>query len=741
MKAWNKVIFFTFLFCFPIMVFSQYASEEVWYTNKALNQDNGNAFNDFMNLLKSDIIGENEIAGATEIDVVFAFDDTERQTKMTRLEISYAGRSNPDRLEVNDPGKVPDVPVRVLQYCFSDQETSVDPRLMENYPIFVRKEEVFLSREAGAEEVGTDSFVFDKKINPDETRRFIDRLNEKLNLGIALNDEDISDYQIVMTTKGSGRFKRLINLKFLKEGQEVKTLKGSEVNNAFKSGREAGELGKELWLDSYKQSSDLNLNRKNWPSKFSVRYYIKNQGAEFFMDSIIVSGIKRGKADLLYTGEQLNEISIKAGADLKGIAKNIIEKTGLEDDVRAILTNNYNVAQLPAEGTNEYDNAVENSFSLVSFVSMSINARDADDQVNKTSTDVGNDYYQFMEEDALWQKYFNLNSGYWAASTDVTVKGKDYQTNLFQLGFDNISSSINLKNHYITVGTCLGQEQLNYPFVWAGSQSLYLNWQFSKSMRDITKIVDKVSVNFRSYNPLMNELINEVEQAVDNKYLKRDDLVNRRIALNNLQFEASKTFNFSKANRYKFPQLDNIEISVPWQLPISYRETHNIGGNNNITGAAEFNNTYTYIKQFTGVCLGLNFDRETDYELGNYYLRSIGLSWFQLFEQKNNMIEDGVFHSGLPGNDGAIEYNSDNPDKVQMFFIDTQFGYPDQNTGVDKFILQWRFGVGDRWSHLVTTRMKVSGALWIDVKLAFYETKTFAYNKVFMLGPVFRINY
>lgn len=741
MKGWNRVIVFTFLFCFPVALFSQFAGEEVWYTNKALNQGNGNAFTDFMNLLRSEIIGDAEIAGATEIDVVFAYNETERKSEMTRLEITYAGRSNPDRLEVNDPGKVTDVPMRVLQYCFSDQSTSVDPRLMDNYPIFVRKEEVFLSREAGAEEIGTDSFVFDKKLSPDETRRFIDRLNEKLNLGIALNDEDISDYQIVMTTKGSGRFKRLINLKFLKEGQEVKTLKGAEVNNAFKSSREAGELGKELWLDSYKQSSDLNLNRKNWPSKFSIRYYIKNQGVEFFMDSIIVSGIKRGKPDVLYTAEKLNEISIKAGADLKGIAKNIILKTGLEDNVRAILTNNYNVAQLPPEGTYEYDNAVENSFSLVSFVSMSINARDADDEVNKTSSDVGNDYYQYLEEDALWQKYFNLNSGYWSASTDVTVKGKDYMSNLFELGYDNISSSVNLKNHYLTFGTNLGQEQLNYPFVWSGSQAIYMNWQFSKSMRDITKVVDNISVSYRSYNSYMNELINEVEHAVDNKYLKRDDKINRRIALKNLQFEAGKTFYFNKANRYKFPQLDNIKISVPWQLPITYRSTHNVGGDNNITGAADYNNTYTYIKQFTGICVGLNFDRETEYELGNYYLRTIGVSWFQLHEQKNNMIENGVFYSGLRDADGKIQFNSDDPEKINMWFIDTQVGYPDHKTGLDKFILKWRFGAGDRWSHLITTQMQVSGALWIDVKLAFYETKSFAYNKVFMLGPVFRINY
>ena len=740
MKSLKVLVFFSIFFCYPLSLFS--AGEEVWYTNKTLNLSRGNAFEDFINLFP-EIANDPDkgVAGVREIQVEFAYDEESGQTKMNNLSMIYAGQSNFDRFDVTVVGNIPDIAMRTLNFIFGEEGTVQDPRPSVRKPVFVRREEVFLSDKAGQVELGTDSFVFDKNNDPQETQRLIRILNQKLNLGVDPTVEGVSDYQIIMTTKGTGKYKRLVDLKFQKGEENPKVLKGSDVYNALKSGNAAGDLARTLWHESYKKDSDLSLQKKNWPSKFSIQYIISKNQQNYTIDSIKVSGIKRGRNPIIYKNTQMGELETKSGADFNGIAKNIIVKTGLDGDVVARLTNTYSVALIPPENTNEYDNVVANSYSLVSYVSMNIYAKNADEDLEKTVTDVGEDYNQFLEEDALWQKYFNLNSNYWVPSSDVTIKGSEYKPNFFQLGYDNISTSANLKNHYLTVGTCLGQEDLNYPFFWSGSQAVYMNWKFSKGMRDITKLIDEFSIYYRSYNGLSNEVINELEQAVDNKYFNRNDHINRRIAIGNLEIIFNKTLYFREANKLKIPQVDNILISVPFQLPISYRDTRNVGGDNNITGAASYNPHYTYIKSYTGFSMKINFDRETDLELGNYYVRNIGFSYFNLKEQKNNVIDNGIFYSGFQNSNGVWEFNEDKPDDLALYYVETQFGYPDKETGIDKFVLKGRVGLGDRWSFLLTSNIKIAGSLWIDAKFALYETNSFAYSKVFMAGPVFRINY
>ncbi|MBN2411330.1 hypothetical protein JXQ31_06525 [candidate division KSB1 bacterium] len=722
-----------FIFYLNCPLFS--AGEEIWYTDKGLNAGT-NAFMEFLNLFPN-IPEKNQV---TEIAVKVEFDENTNQTVATQILIKNIGSDTYRPYPVDIPGQVPDAVLKSLIFSV-DPENEEDPGLLDTYPKFRRKQAAYLSVKPPTDIAG-EKFIWKRGSNESDFKDVVEKINARLGGGLS-SDELNNVEEIVMTTNGVGEDRNLVNLSFVFDKnveKETKVFPGMDVFSVLKDSYIAISITNQLWHDGF---HGINQDPPNpWPAKWSTHYYFKRVGQLCSTDKIVLRN-DRDQEVKSYTDKELEVLELQSGVNFNYIAQRVMNQAG-SDFVRVKLVKNYDVAPYPYNDQAKIKEYKIDSFPLVSFRNCNVIKYKA----NNDSSTVDSSYaiYEYspiIEKVNFWDKYFVLSAGTWKPADQSTVENAFIEkSDLLTLGYDKVSIDFGLKNHLISVGSQAGQEEFNYPFVWSGSQAYFMKWKFATGMSDITKIIDEIEFSYRNYNALSNELINEAEQALDNKYFKRNDFVNRRISINNMQFRLSKTIIPEISWGLKIPRVKEIVLAVPFQLPISYRDVRNIGGDNNITGAADYNNNYTYIKSLTGLELNFKFNDNLALPLLNdYYLRNVGISYYHLKEQTNNTIRDGKFYSGQFDNYGNIEFNGDIPEKNSYWFIETRIGYPDKKTGVDQFSLMLRTGLGEKWSQYISAQTKIAGSLWLDIKIVFYQTNSFAYEKVYMMGPVFRINY
>jgi len=721
------------IFCMNLPLFS--AGEEIWYTDKGLNAGT-NAFTDFLNLFPN-IPEKNQV---TEIAVKVEFDENVNKTVARQILIRNIGSDTYRPYPIEIPGQVPDAVLKSLIYSV-DPDNEEDPGIMTTYPKFRRKQAAYLSVKPPTDITG-EKFVWMRGKNESDFKNVVEKINARLNGG--LSSEELNNVkEITMTTNGVGEDRNLVNLSFMFDkdiNKEPKVFPGMDVFSVLKDSYIAISITNQLWHDGFHGKNQDPPNP--WPTKWSSDFYFKRVGAICSTDKIVLKNHLNQEVKK-YSGKELEVLELQTGVNFNYIAQRVMNQAGNEF-IRVKLMKEYDVAPYPYNDQTKIKEYKIDSFPLVSFKNCEVKKyKTNNDSSGVDSVYAVYEYSPLIEKVNFWDKYFVLSAGTWKPTDSSTIENAFTEnSDILTIGFDNLSVNFGLKNHFLSFGIRLGQEEFNYPFVWSGSQSYYFTWKFAKGMSDITKIIDEIDFSFRNYNALTNELINEAEQALDNKYFRRNDRINRRLSINNLQFNLSKTIVPEISWGIKIPRVREIVLAVPFQLPISYRDKTNIGGDNNITGAADYNNHYTYIKKFTGMTLDFKFNDNLALPLlDDYYLRKIGVSYYKLYEQTNNTILDGKLYSGQFDKSGEIQFNGDHPEVNSYWFLETRFGYPDKKTGVDKFSLKWRAGFGEKWSHLISAETKIAGSLWLDIKMVFYETNSFAYKKVFMMGPVFRINY
>ncbi len=721
------------IFCLNLPLFS--AGEEIWYTDKGLNAGT-NAFMDFLNLFPN-IPQKNQV---TEIAVRVEFDDIVNKSVAREILIKNIGSDTYRPYPIEIPGKVPDDVLKALVFSVNP-ESEENPGIMQTYPKFRRRQAAYLSVKPPTDIAG-EKFVWKSGNNESDFKDVVEKINARLGGGLS-SDEINNVKEIVMTTNGVGEDRNLVNLSFVFDKdieKETKVFPGMDVFSVLKDSYIAISITNQLWHDGF---HGINQDPPNpWPTKWRSYYYFKRVGALCSTDKIILKDDRNQKVKE-YSGKALEALELQTGVNFNYIAQKVMNQAG-NDFVRVNLIKEYDVAPYPYNDQAKIKEYKNDSFPLVSFRNCGVKKYKANNDSSAVDSSYAiYEYSPIIEKVNFWDKYFVLSTGSWKPADQSTVENAFIEkTDLLTIGYDKMSVDFGLKNHLLSFGTQVGYEEFNYPFVWSGGQSYFMKWKFAKGMSDITKIIDEIAFSFRNYNALTNELINEAEQALDNKYFRRNDLVNRRISINNMQFKLSKTIIPEVSWGIKIPKVKEIVLAVPFQLPISYKDVRNIGGDNNITGAADYNNQYTYIKSLTGINLDFKFNDDLALPLlDDYYLRKIGISYYQLDEQTNNTIRDGKFYSGHFDKFGNIQFNGDTPENNSYWFVETQFGYPDKKTGVDKFSLMMRTGFGEKWSHFISAETKIAGSLWLDIKIAFYKTNSFAYKKVFMMGPVFRINY
>lgn len=723
-KTWY--VLFIFLILITGLVQGLWAAGgEIWYTNKGLNAGT-NAFESFRDMFY-DIKGANDV---TEIAVRVDWDANENKLVAVEILVKRVGSDGYTPYPVNVPGYVPDDVLNVLKTSFGGP----DPGIMEVYPIFVRKDMAYLPGALRTRSTGDDSFVWNNFQNPTEFKDILRKLNARLDGGLTDDEIDKNVQSLVMTTKGSGQNRSLVSVQVVLDDtldQEPILFQGMDVYSILKDTYSAAVISRQLWQNFHKDGNALPVN--DWPTTWNVNYVFRRVGQNCYADRIVVYNNNQ-EVKRLYVNKSITELERAAGVNFSYIAKKVMDIAGDEGVVEAKLIKEYNVDPLPTTEQDRMRQYTQNSFSLVSFKQMQVIAINAEGQElgNWTGDYALNTFGRFVENVSLWEKYFMLDSGYWKTQTNNMIEGPVVSKgeNSLELGYDLVKQSFNVRDHFLSLGMKLGQEEFNYPFIWAGGPAYFIDWKFSQNVSDITKLVDELQITYRPYQLMLNELINDGEQALDNKYYYRNDFVNRRIGLENLEIKVRKTIIPERSWGFTIPGITNIVLSVPFQLPISYQRTKNIGGNYNLTGAAQYNNYYTYFHRYVGVDLELNFNHDTQLEIGNHHLRRIGLSLFKTEEQSGNTIYNGVFYSG-----------PENPDDAYTGYVEMVFGYPDQFTGVDKFSVKGRFGAGRFWSFFLSAQMKIAGPLWLDLKYTHYEPKKFAYENVFFIGPVFKVNY
>ena len=321
---------------------------------------------------------------------------------------------------------------------------------------------------------------------------------------------------------------------------------------------------------------------------------------------------------------------------------------------------------------------------------------------------------------SLWSRLFNdMEPNIWTIK-DFGISQEHQQENLLLASFSGIRTSFAFANKPISINLEIGQENINYPFVYGGGISYHLIVNDLGSTPLLGWIASSADFTYRAYGPLEYFVVRRMEELYSLSGAEFDSAGStpKRLILKNSELTITKRIQ-------RFKSLGTIDLSVGIQGG---------GESGTVTSLEEVpDGPYLAIKNRTQFGLQIHFARGIKYiTRSRFYLKNFGIDYATIKESSpQSFVADAV-------------YRPDSYSNRSFFFAHITLGnyrpHPKYGSMVDNFIVKFRVGLKDGLdSFMIDNLTRLSPRVDLETKLIFYND--FAYKTGFLIGPVFKLNF
>jgi hypothetical protein len=322
---------------------------------------------------------------------------------------------------------------------------------------------------------------------------------------------------------------------------------------------------------------------------------------------------------------------------------------------------------------------------------------------------------------SLWHRLFDdMEPNIWTIK-DFGISEEHLHENLMLASFTGIKTSFAFGDKPASINLEIGQEGLNYPFVFGGGVGYHLIVNELDSTPLLGWIASSVDLTYRAYGPLEYFIVRRLEEiyALTSANFDSAGGSPKRLILSNSEVTLTK-----KIQRFK--SLGTIDVSLGIQG----------GGEDGTVGGLEEvpDGPYLAIKSKLQAGLQLHFARGIKYiTRSRFYLKNFGFEFASAKEASpQSFVRDTVYFPG--------EYSSET-----FFFVHATMAnfrpHPKYRSSTDNFIIKFRLGLkGGFDSLMIDNLVRLSTRVDLETKFILYNDD-FAYSNGFVIGPVFKLNF
>lgn len=321
---------------------------------------------------------------------------------------------------------------------------------------------------------------------------------------------------------------------------------------------------------------------------------------------------------------------------------------------------------------------------------------------------------------SLWSRLFNdMEPNIWTIK-DFGISKEHEQENLLLASFSGIRTSFAFANKPVSINLEIGQENINYPFVYGGGVGYHLIVNDLGSTPLLGWIASSVDFTFRAYGPLEYFVVRRMEELYSLSGADFDSAGGdpKRLILKNSELTITKRIQ-------RFKSLGTIDLSVGIQGG---------GESGTVSSLKEVpDGPYLAIKNRTQFGLQIHFARGIKYiTRSRFYLKNFGINYATAKESSpESFVVNTIYRPGA--------YT----DQTFFFAHITLANYrphPKYGSMVDNFIVKFRVGLKDGFdSFMIDNLTRLSSRVDLETKVIFYNN--FAYKTGVLIGPVFKLNF
>lgn len=364
--------------------------------------------------------------------------------------------------------------------------------------------------------------------------------------------------------------------------------------------------------------------------------------------------------------------------------------------------------------------------STLSFLNSAIVELLDEEELLKENID-DEDFMEFAQaiSPSLWNILFNSEYIWRPSITKVEnlpfPESNYHKIAIFSL--DGFRIGFNFLRQQFKFGIDIGQDELNYPYVWGGGVSYSFDWRVPDEFAGLSKLISNINLSYKGYSSLSYNFVRKIDDLYSRHipngailpiryYPKRP----RRLMVKNLDLTVRRSFDLVP--------LVSLDIYGNWQFENS---PHKDQGNFKDVP----DGPYTFVNHRWGFGTKLNLDHVPKLSLWKIYLKEVGFSYQIIDEYIDNCeMKNGKLLLGELGMNHSYLF----------LYVNIAHRGPDGMfpSFVDNFNLSFRVGLGKLTnSFMIQNRFRILSNLEWETKLIFYSN--FTYSAVFLTGPVFKL--
>jgi DNA-directed RNA polymerase subunit F len=321
---------------------------------------------------------------------------------------------------------------------------------------------------------------------------------------------------------------------------------------------------------------------------------------------------------------------------------------------------------------------------------------------------------------SLWSRLFNdMEPNIWTIK-DFGISKEHQQENLLLASFSGIRTNFAFANKPMSINLEIGQENINYPFVYGGGVGYHVIINELDSTPLLGWIASSVDLTYRAYGPLEYFMVRRMEELYSLSGANFDSAggTPKRLILKNSELTITKRI-------HRFKNLGVIDLSLGIQG----------GGEAGVVPSLKEvpDGPYLAIKSRTQFGLQIHFARGIKYiTRSRFYMKNFGIDFAAAKESSpQSFVVDAIYRPG--------DYSGQS-----FFFAHITLAnfrpHPKYGSMADNFIVKFRVGLKDGLdSFMIDNLTRLSPRVDLEIKVIFYND--FAYKTGFLIGPVFKLNF